>query len=186
MASAAAGAAELGAQLLAACAAKDAAAALRFINAGAAVDAADASSGNTPLILAGLHPELAGSVAARLLRAGAPIDRVSKSGDSALICACYKGNAHVAVLLLQKGAAVNTVGSGGKTALDWADQNGLADVAKAIRARCGYLGADAGAGLARARARSPRPLQPRTSGAASRSLTPARTTTSWTSTESLR
>jgi hypothetical protein len=116
------------------------------------VDEADASSGNTPLNLAGLHPELAGSVAARLLRAGAPIDRVSKSGDSALICACYKGNAHVAVLLLQKGAAVNTVGSGGKTALDWADQNGLADVAKAIRARCGYLGADAGAGLAQARA----------------------------------
>jgi ankyrin repeat protein len=148
---AAAGSAELGAQLLAACVAKDSKAALRLAAAGAAENSAEASSGNSPLILAALHAELGAAVAERLLQAGAAINSVSKSGDSALICACYKRAPAVAQLLLRHGAAVNVVGSGGATALDWAERGGLADVARSIRARCGYLGADSAAGLARAR-----------------------------------
>jgi ankyrin repeat protein len=124
-----------GKQLLAACADRDAAAALQLISEGADPDCVD-GDGTSPLMFASIYEALDG-VAARLVAAGAKLDLVDKGGNSALVWACCNKHAAAALLIVEAGASLNQVDRGGKSALDWASEEGLAAVAAAIRARGG-------------------------------------------------
>jgi ankyrin repeat protein len=98
-------------------------------------------AGGTPLMVAASHSALS-TVAARLIAAGAKLDRVNKTGGSALFFACDNEQPATALLLVKAGAALNLVHSSGRTALDEASENGLASLAEAIRARGGLTGAE--------------------------------------------
>jgi hypothetical protein len=126
-----------------------AATALRLIDEGADLDgsleafrlSSHDGAGGTPLMVAASHSAL-NAVAARLFAAGAKLDRVNKTGGSALFFACNNKQPATGLLLIKAGAALNLVHSSGRTALDEASENGLASVAEAIRARGGLTGAE--------------------------------------------
>ena len=133
-----------GEQLLWACKRGDAAAALQFINDGADLNCVD-ERGNSPLILASFSEKLDG-VALRLIAAGANLDFVSADGYSAIIAACSAMRVATALLLIEAGAELDhTTKLMGESALDYAYKMDLADLAAAIRARGGHMGAELGA-----------------------------------------
>jgi ankyrin repeat protein len=126
-----------GAELLAACADERGADALRLVDEGALLECND-EEGVTPLMYACRDAALF-PVVARLVAAGANLDRASREGDSALLVACEYGSAAAARLLVESGCALARIGSANRSALDLAAAGGeaLADVASAIRARGG-------------------------------------------------
>jgi len=133
----------MGEQLLLACRDRRAADALRLIDAGAALDAADAR-GDSAIVLASAYEEL-DAVAARLIARGADVNRPGAGRGTALLLACSHRRGATALLLVAAGAELDRVGAGagdGRTALDWAVVKGLGEVVDAIRARGGRTGAE--------------------------------------------
>ena len=96
--------------------------------------------GFTPLIAASFHN--LDSIVALLIAAGAKLDTVEVTGNSALTTACAEGSAASAELLVEAGAALNLVNAGKKTALDYVLARGRrepvwAGLEAAMRARGG-------------------------------------------------
>ena len=100
------------------CRAEDA---LRLLaEGGLDLDCVDAV-GRTPLMWAAMREPMRGVVAA-LVDAGANLDLVDNTGDSALILACSLRHKATALLLIERGASLSIVGEHGRTALDHANE----------------------------------------------------------------
>ena len=109
----------LGEQLLNACKWRMIHEAELLIRGGVAdLDYSD-ETGLTPLIVSCLFSEL-DHIAARLIAAGAALDKVDSMGRSALILACGLGSAASARRLLEAGAALNKINAVHKTAMGYA------------------------------------------------------------------
>ena len=118
---AARGARERGEELLRACVECRAADALQLIRGGdVELDCRDGVA-RTPLMWAASREPMEAVVLA-LVDAGAALDAVDNTGDTALILACSLRRAATALLLVARGADVSVVGEHGRTALDHANE----------------------------------------------------------------
>jgi uncharacterized protein len=116
----------------------DAAVVEAFLEAGMPPDSTETRRGSTALIHAAANGH--SRIVARLLGAGAAVDRPDDEGTTALTAACYFGRAAVVELLLAKGANPRAVSKDGATsALDAAIWGGNARIVKLLLA----AGADA-------------------------------------------
>jgi ankyrin repeat protein len=93
-----------------------------LIEAGAKVNAMDASAHVTPLHLAALYGRE--KIAARLIAKGANVNAQMKFGLTPLLVAAQFGQVRMITLLLDKKAAVNHADQEGFTALHFAAKNG--------------------------------------------------------------
>ena len=125
------------------------AAALRLIGEGADPSIVDDKFGFTPLMWAS-GGTTSGTIAVRLVAAGARLDHTDGRGNSALSLACSFKCAATAMLLIESGASINIATHERRTALDCANEAGLASVAAAIRARGGLTGVELAASRANA------------------------------------
>ena len=101
--------------------------ALRLISEGADREGAGAENALTALLWSSYRAELDG-VAARLVAAGARLDRVNASGNSALIFACSYGRAATAQMLVGAGCALDIVNNNNNSALDHVNKAGFEGV----------------------------------------------------------
>ena len=110
-----------GEELLRACAECRAEDALQLLaEGGLELDCTD-DVGRTPLMWAAMREPMRGVVEA-LVNAGARLDAVDNTGDSALILACSLRHKATALLLVARGASLGIVGEHGRTALDHANE----------------------------------------------------------------
>ena len=116
-----------------------------LVSRGADINAEDASTGLTPLMIASVVVETAGPfavlelqksklLAERLLALGADPGRLTKNGETPLLVAVSAGNLDVLRLLIARGAKPDQAGARGETPLARATRQKRTDIAEALLA----------------------------------------------------
>ncbi len=101
-----------------------------YIQQGGSVNAVDAKTGNTALIIASNRGHT--NEVRFLLERGADFNRQSASGDTALMAASLRGYDKIVSLLLGRGADISLKDDNSKTALILARENGKEDVVRLL------------------------------------------------------
>jgi len=122
----------------------DVASARSYLDAGADINAAEGSTGTTPLMLAAQRGH--GEVVRLLLDRGAKVNVQERSGQraTALMMASRTGAVETVRLLIEKGASINTRDADKFTALHYAAEGGSVEAADLLIRAGADLGAKSG------------------------------------------